>query len=434
MHILSLDVGTSAVKAAVIDCDSARPVAPPVRIRYEIDHPTQDAAEIPPERLRSAVWQAAGTAVAAAPHFTVAGVGFSCLMPALVLLDSHNRPLSPIWIHLDRRSRAKARLIQAECGEEFLNTCGNRPLPGGMSALCYLQQIEDNPSLRNLTKHYLHANGWLAWLLTGTYHMDPANASFTGLWNTLTDQRWSYRWCERFDVDPQWLPEVVCGSTTVGGLLPHVAQEWNVPAGIPVKIGTADTSSGMLAARMLPGDQFITIGTTTVLTRFVNRPKPDPRRLTRRFGVGPSYIYAAHNPVGGAALKWLHQLCYRDQTSDEFHKQTIPRVARRNTEVLLDPPFLGGDRLEIESRRAAFRELTLATDRDDLLAATLTTMRDGHLAAFAALDWETPPTGKFFLTGGALDTLKIILPELANADIQTIEEGALHGVARLFTP
>jgi xylulokinase len=434
MNILALDVGTSAVKAAILDVESAQPIAPVAKVPYELDSPIPDAFEIPPQRLHEATWSAAREAAAGLPKgASLDGIGLSCLTPALVLLDSAEQPLSPIWIHLDRRSRPLARKVWEEVGPDFLETCGNRPLPGGMSALCFGQQIAEDTSLRQKVRHYLHANGWLGLLMTGERYFDRANASFTGLFNTVTDQEWSPRWCDYFQVDMGWLPPVVCGSTTIGTLRDEVAREWGLKqTGLPVKLGTADTSSAMLAAEMKPGDLLHSVGTTQVLGTLITNPKPDIRRLTRLFGVGDSYVYVAHNPVGGSALDWLHELCFRDQSKDHFYSQTVRECAHRETPVRLDPPFLGGDRLEIEARRAAFRELTLATQREDILTALLHAMRDGHRAAFASLDWGDHPINRIILTGGGSDTVRELLPEYQSASIETIEEGAMRGVAKLF--
>src|SRR5262249_59118792 len=132
-----------------------------------------------------------------------------------------------------RGARPPARQVWAEVGPEFLATTGNRPLPGGITALCYRQQLSEDPALAQRVRSYLHANGWLCLRLTGERAFDPANACFTGLFGTLTDQAWSPRWCAYFGVDPAWLPPVVCGSATVGGLRPEAAAELGVPAGIP---------------------------------------------------------------------------------------------------------------------------------------------------------------------------------------------------------
>src|SRR5262245_45046146 len=164
MHILALDVGTSSVKAAVIDAASAQPVGPIGKSVYALEHPTPDAAEVTSERLWEAMTAAARQAVRRAPE--PEAVGLSCLTPALILLDEADRPLGPMWTHLDRRARPAARQVWAAVGQEFLETTGNRPLPGGITAVCYRQQLHDDPYLHHRVHSYLHANGWLALRLT----------------------------------------------------------------------------------------------------------------------------------------------------------------------------------------------------------------------------------------------------------------------------
>ena len=92
-----------SVKAAVLDVPSGRrPVPSPYAC--QVDRPTPEAAEVPAERLWSAVTSAARQAMRGIE--AVDGVGLSCLTPALVLLDGNDRPLAPIWTHLDRRASA----------------------------------------------------------------------------------------------------------------------------------------------------------------------------------------------------------------------------------------------------------------------------------------------------------------------------------------
>ena len=59
MRVLALDVGTSSVKAAVLDVASAAPLGPIAHSAYALDHPTPEAAEVPGERLWAAVTAAA---------------------------------------------------------------------------------------------------------------------------------------------------------------------------------------------------------------------------------------------------------------------------------------------------------------------------------------------------------------------------------------
>src|SRR5262249_29661007 len=128
MRILALDVGTSSVKAAILDAVTALPMGPVAHVAYPLDHPTPDAAEVAPEHLWSAGPRAAGRATAGAAGLE--GAASPCRPPPLVLLDQADRPLPPIGPPPDRRARPAARRVWAEAGEEFLHTTGNRPLPG----------------------------------------------------------------------------------------------------------------------------------------------------------------------------------------------------------------------------------------------------------------------------------------------------------------
>ncbi len=430
MHILALDVGTSAVKAAVLSVETGEPCGIIARTNYSLDAPTPDAAEVGAERLWEAIARTSREATASSVAIPKA-VGLSTLMPALVLLDERDQPLAPIWTHLDRRARPAAREVQDEVGEEFLASVGNRPLPGGISAVCFRELLKMHPELRSRIRSYLHVNGWLGLRLTGEKAFDRSNASFTGIFNTFGDHQWSKRWCEYFHVDPAWLPEVYCGSHTLGNLREAAAKDLGVPAGIPVKLGTADTSCAMLAAGMKCGDLLHVVGTTQVLASVCPSPVPSPKRLTRFFGIGMDFVHVTHNPVGGVALEWIHKLCFCEQSNHFFYDQTVPMALHRSTKVTLDPPFLGGDRLEIEGKLAGFRNLELSTERMDLLTAVLHAMLEKHREALANLGMGEK-FDRVFLTGGGAEIVEKLVPEYRGKTIHRVEEGSLRGVVHLF--
>lgn len=429
MPILAIDVGTSCVKAAVLDHDRGEPLAAIARVDYAMDRPTADAAEVPAERLWTALTAASRQATLL--NSNVDGVGLSCFAPALVLLDEADRLLTPIWTFLDRRSRPAARQVWAAVGQEFLEATGSRPLPGGISAICWRQQLHEDPYLKRKVKHYLHLNGWLGLRMTGERAFDRANASLSGLFGTTTDRRWSPRWCEYFLIDPGWLPPVVCGSTTLGSLRARAAAELGVAAGLPVKLGGTTISSAMLAAGLGPGDLLQIVGSPGVLAGMTDTPKPNATRLTSLVGLGKAFMHVAFNPLGAAALDWLRRLCFQEQSDREFHEQTIPAAQDRSARATLDPPFLDGDRLEIEAHRAAFRDLTLASDRLDLLAALIEALRRRQRQAIVDLG-----LGERFqrvvVTGDGQEAVRHLLPAYPVERVQSIDEASLRGAAQWF--
>ncbi len=438
MQVLALDIGTSSVKAAVLDVAGCRPVSSIARRHYDLEQPTPETATLAP----GGVWQAvieAGREACLGQR--VEGVGISCLSPALILLGEQDKPLTPIVTHLDRRSRAEARRAWEEVGREFLASTGNKSLPGGITAVTFRHLANQDAGLASHVRRYLHVNGWLLLQLTGVAAFDPANACFSGLYDTMGTKQWSPRWCAYFGIDSHWLPMVVSGDQPLAGLADDAAELLQVPAGIPVRLGTADTSCAMLAAGMKPGDLLHLVGTTQVLAVLIPRPQPDENRLTRPLGVGEAFVHVTHNPVGGVALDWIRNLCFSDLSHEDFYDRSVPAAIDRQTTVMLDPPFLGGDRLQIEPRLAALTNLGLSTDRLDLLAAVLAAMRRHHYEAVAALG-QGSTFRRVFLSGGGAEVVRRLIPEygrpgrpgrpVAGDAVELLEEASLRGVARLF--
>lgn len=426
MRILAWDIGTSAIKAAILDVQSATPVGPVLRVPLTL-HQAGEAATLDPHEIWSGLVRLTRELASVA---AVEGLGMCCLTPGWLLLDANDQPLTPVITHLDRRSRPLAQRLWQTCGEAFLNETGNKPLPGGLSGIACAHWLQTYPELRARVRRLVHLNSWLVLLLTGRTAFDWGNACFTGLFG-YQRREWSEHWCRELGIEMAWLSEITDGRTTIGTLQEAVAAEMGIPAGVPVKLGVADTSAAMLAAKMDMGDLLHVVGTTQVLATLVDPPQPGPDHLTRMLGVGSSFVHVTHNPVGGVALEWMHRLCFRDQTEDVFFQQTLPEAWQRTSPVVLDPPYLGGDRLAIEPAEAAFRHIQLNTDRLDLLAAVLHAMHEQHHQAVQALH-VAGPFRRVFLTGGGAEIIRRLFPEYQNGNVFLLEEGSLRGIAQLF--
>jgi xylulokinase len=427
MYVLALDVGTTFVQAAVLETESGKVIGGGLaRAEFAVSSSSPETAEIPWEGLWQALAQAARTATRHAPE--VEAVGMAGWAPGLVLVNHQDQPGRPIHLPRDRRARPAARQVDAVVGAEMLATTGQRPIPGAMTAITYRQLLFQDPYVAHEIKSFLHVNGWLGLHLTGERGFDPYNASCTGLYNTLTDRTWSPRWCDYFEIEPAWLPKVRPASDTLGTVRSAVAAEIGVPPGIPVKVGAASIVSAMLAVDMKPGDLWHAEGNTQLLAVLADSPRPDPKRFIRHLE-RDRFIYVTHNPVGGAALNWLKELCFREQSEEEFFTRTLAEAQARATRVQFDPPFLSGDPMEIEARRASVRDLELSSDRLDVLAGFLSALSRRHQEALAALE-KSDPVGAVFWTGTGVQRIKPLL--YPNAEVQEFDNGSLFGIARLF--
>src|SRR5262245_53482484 len=118
MNILALHVDLESVQAAVLDVATRQPVGPIASIPLTPNAPMPEASELTPESVWQAVAAAARTAVqqarvAGRPGQDIEAVGLATMMPALVMLDSADRPIGAIWTPADRRTRPVARQVEA---------------------------------------------------------------------------------------------------------------------------------------------------------------------------------------------------------------------------------------------------------------------------------------------------------------------------------
>ena len=126
---LGLDLGTSAVKALLLDDTDA--VVAEVSAQLDVSRPRPLWSEQDPD----AWWRAAGEAVAALRArvdgglSAVRGIGLSGQMHGATLLDASDRPLRPAILWNDGRSAAECVALEQAVPESRKIT-GNLAMPG----------------------------------------------------------------------------------------------------------------------------------------------------------------------------------------------------------------------------------------------------------------------------------------------------------------
>jgi sugar (pentulose or hexulose) kinase len=427
--ILAIHVSAYEAVTAVLDVATSTLAGPAGRSAFK---PVEDegAAEIAAEALWSALTAAARQVTRSEQD--IEAIGLCCFTGGPVLLGDRGQPLLPIWLPRDSRSRPAARQVWADVGEEFLGTTGCRPLPGKTSAVVFRQQHHEDNYLTHRVRSYFDINGWLAYRLTGAKHCGLAGACASGLFGTLTDRQWSPRWCEYFEVERAWLPPVVAGDTTVGHLQCEAASDLGLPPGLPVKLGTDEIASVALAANLAPGDLLDMAGPgSNLLVARADRPWPDRDRWTRLLGVGDAMLYVSEDPTPLRALDWVRQLCFREQSESTFWQESLAEAQKRSTRVALEPAYLCDDAWEIETHRAAFRDLTLKSDRIDLLAAALRAICTQYARARSNVGIDGTPR-RLFLVDQDVELFERLVPDCTQSKKTSLQNAALRGIAKLF--
>ena len=378
MYILSADFGTTSLKLAVLD-EALHTVASR-RVAYACDVGDGGKVEIPPERVLGAFIEGMKTLSGYAGG--IEAFVFCVFCPSLLPMDREGNPLYPIITHLDRRSVVQAKRALARVGKgPFLGISGNIPFPGGISLTSILWLKDTHPGLYESTYRFGHLNTYLHGIFTGFSVIDPTNASFTGLYETIKWGGWSEELCGILGIDRSKLPEIRPSASVVGGLSAAAAKATGLKSGIPVLMGANDTASAAFGAGVVESGAILNIsGSNEIITIAADTPLPSEKVYLRTHVIEGRWLLLAIT-VGGGALEWFRREFYGELDRQVFYDRFLPdfireRFAPDGTASATScgvtfSPYLAGDRHSIEQRKAAFEGFTLESKKGDFLAALL---------------------------------------------------------------
>ncbi len=437
MTHLGLDIGSSSVKAGVLD-DRGRVVGPLVHASFPTCHDGV-RVEVGPDAMLGAVASAIRQLGARARKVDL--IGLSVMSPAWVAMDRRGNALTPIVTHQDRRSVEIAKSLEAKVGEErYLRLAGNRPFPGGISVTTWAWYLRHEPGRLRRADLVGHLNTFLHRQFTGARVIDPANASFTGLYCTVQQSSWNDELCRAAGVDVRQLPQVHPSNEVGGTITPDAARRFGLTAGTPVVTGIVDTSSAMLLLGSRPGQLLNVCGSTDVLALCSDKPRPHPRLLTRALGVGKRWMSVSTMAAAGSALNWAKDQIFPEMERSRYWKlaaklgRSEEKRTRRDVPVRFEN-YLAGDRTSIEQRQASFHGLTLATQREELLAAVIESLAEASAARIALLlETGTRMRRDVVVSGGVRDGLDKILHRdwPGRWTFRPEEEATLRGLSRLI--
>ena len=402
---LSLDVGTSAVKVALVD-QGLREVASATR-PYPLIMASGSRVEMDPQ----AVFAAIATAVADLGRDRLAQVDrlvYDTFSPSLVLIGADGELVYPrIITHLDRRSAAQSQWIVDQIGaDRFLAITGMLPFIGGSAAVTLRWFVDHEPELLARVGGVNHLAGYLHHRLTGQWLTDRVNASMMGLAHTTTDSAWSTDLIAALGFDRDWFGPIRNPGEPAGGLTAAAARWLGLPAGLPVTVGTNDMAASQVGAgNTRPGQIMNAAGSSDMVSILTDVAEVNPRYYLRNAALpGTWQIYAT--TVGGFALDWFQDQFARELSPADFYGPYLDAVVDA---VLADPaaappvefePYLSGDRQSLSPKTAAWRGLTLAATREQMLGAILTAIAQtlGHTIELARAHTRLDQTIK--LSGG----------------------------------
>jgi xylulokinase len=432
--IVALDIGTTGVKAALLDRQGQI-----VASGYAQYATFADGNRI--EQEPEAWWRATGEALAAlwqqAPTgVVVAGVTLSGQMQDTILLAEQGAVGRAI-LYSDSRAEVEARLLDEQLGAgQIAAVTGNPHTPASVFAKWLWLARAEPARLAAAQTLLLGAHDYVTWRLCGARTTDYTTAATTGLLD-LRANRWHTTAIRAVGLDPGYLPALRRAGDPVGTVSAASAHATGLPVGTPVLQGLGDlgaTTAGVGAG--IPGRLYGYLGTSGWLASTLTQAEPCPEQgiFTLRHPDAAQVIQVAPMLTAGGNLEWLRS------TADAFAAAGQPAgvdysllnrlaaAAPAGSHGLLYLPYLAGERSPFSApdARACFIGISAETQAGDLARAVLEgtalayrTLRDTLYAA-----GDPGQAGPLLLVGGGAKSpvWAQILADVLAAPVQVVAD------------
>ena len=286
MLLLGIDLGSSSVKASVIDGETGKCLASAFYPKDEMKIIALKPgwAEQEPEdwwsNLRSAILDCNNQL--GAKKSSIGAIGISYQMHGLVAVDKDFRVLRPSIIWCDSRAVRYGENAFNSLGKDF---CLSHLLnsPGNFTAAKLAWVKENEPELFRRIYKIMLPGDYIAMRLTG-----EILTSYTGLsegifWD-FKKGRLSSEIMDYFGFSQEIIPEQKESFSIQGILLKSIASELGLPEGIPVAYRAGDQPNNALSLNVLePGEVAATAGTSGVIYGVTDKTKFDPQSRVNTF-------------------------------------------------------------------------------------------------------------------------------------------------------
>ena len=267
-YLLGYDIGTSSVKASLVDAETGQTVASAQYPDAEAPITSKQAgwAEQEPEMWWDELKQATKRVADKAPGAleSVAAIGISYQMHGLVCVDKNGKPLRPAIIWCDGRAvpygqRAFETLGGSFCLSHLLNS------PGNFTAAKLAWVKENEPEIFAQIDKIMLPGDYIAMKLT-----DATSTTISGLSEGMF---WDFKnncvckeLMQNFGFDEKIIPTINPTFSVQGQVSAAAAAELGLPAGAPVAYRGGDQPNNALSLNVMkPGEIAATGGTSGVV-------------------------------------------------------------------------------------------------------------------------------------------------------------------------
>jgi xylulokinase len=302
LYLLGFDIGSSSIKAALVNADTGQTAGMTQYPDREMDilAPQSDWAEQDPAVWWDAVCHASRKLMqnsGVAPS-QIAAIGISYQMHGLVTVDAQGEVLRPSIIWCDSRAvgigdRAFQDIGEAYCLEHYLNT------PGNFTASKLRWVRENEPEVFKKIDKIMLPGDYIAYRMTGEICSTVTGLSEGIFWDFTTNTP-AQKLLDYYEIPESMLPPVRGVFEQQGRLHAAAAAALGLAEGIPVGYRAGDQPNNALTLNVLrAGEVAATGGTSGVVYAVAPGPINDPQQHVNGFA---HVNYTPEQPLTGILL------------------------------------------------------------------------------------------------------------------------------------
>ena len=276
---LGLDLGTSGVKALLVDADG-RAVGS-ADATYDVSNPAAGWSEQDPADWVAGIMEALSDLRGAHPKAfaAVRALSFSGHMHGAVMVDRVGAVLRPCILWNDTRSHAEAAEMDADPVARAVS--GNIVFPG-FTAPKLAWVARNEPDVFARVARVMLPKDYLLWWLTGRYATEMSDAAGTA-WLDVGARAWSEDLLTLGGMRRDQMPDLLEGTDVVGEVQAARA-DLGLPSGCKVVAGGADNAVAACGVGALgEGDGFVSLGTSGVVLAGRGSYAPDADSAVHTF-------------------------------------------------------------------------------------------------------------------------------------------------------
>ena len=268
MYLLGYDIGTSSVKASIVDAQTGQTVASAQYPDAEAPITSKQAgwAEQEPEMWWDELKQATKRVAEKAGSLAdVAAIGISYQMHGLVCVDKAGKPLRPSIIWCDGRAvpygNAAFEAIGGEkCLQHLLNS------PGNFTAAKLAWVKENEPDVFAKIDKIMLPGDYIAMRLSGGDKKTTVSGLSEGMFWDFKNNEVSKDVMNYFGFSENLIAEIVPTFSVQSTVCQAIADELGIPVGTPISYRGGDQPNNALSLNVMkPGEIAATGGTSGVV-------------------------------------------------------------------------------------------------------------------------------------------------------------------------